>query len=150
DYIIPKPLDPRVLLWVAPAEARAAMETGVARIQLDLDEYVERLEPRFGTSPEIRRIILHKAATDTKRVVFAEGERSRIIQAAAIVQREGIGRPILVGRPEVIRAKAQELGVPPELEIVEPSRHPRLEEYIQHYYQLRQRRGITLEEARQR
>ncbi|OUM94483.1 MAG: phosphate acetyltransferase [Firmicutes bacterium ZCTH02-B6] len=150
DYIIPKPLDPRVLLWVAPAVARAAMETGVARVQLDLDEYVERLEARFGKGREIRRFILHKAATDPKRVVFAEGERARIIRAAAIVQQEGIGRPILVGRPEVVRAKARELGVPVDLEIVEPSQHPRLEEYIQHYYQLRQRRGITLEEARQR
>ncbi|HLT58454.1 MAG TPA: NADP-dependent malic enzyme [Limnochordales bacterium] len=150
DYIIPKPLDPRVLLWVAPAVAKAAIESGVARVQLDLDAYVERLEARFGKAREIRRFILHKAATSPRRVVFAEGEKGRIIRAAAIVQQEGIGHPILVGRPAVVREKAQALGVPLDFTVVDPWEHPRLEEYVQHYYQLRQRRGITLEEARQR
>ncbi|MFS8665787.1 MAG: phosphotransacetylase [Limnochordales bacterium] len=82
--------------------------------------------------------------------MFAEGEKGRIIRAAAIVQQEGIGHPILVGRPAVVREKAQALGVPLDFTVVDPREHPRLEEYVQHYYQLRQRRGITLEEARQR
>ncbi|HEY8417358.1 MAG TPA: phosphate acyltransferase [Limnochordales bacterium] len=93
---------------------------------------------------------MHKAAASPRRVVFAEGEKGRIIRAAAIVKGEGIGHPILIGRPEVVRAKARALGVPVELDVVDPREHPRLEEYVQHFYQLRQRRGITLLEARQR
>ncbi|MBO8140572.1 MAG: NADP-dependent malic enzyme [Firmicutes bacterium] len=150
DYIIPKPVDPRVLLWVAPAVAQAAMETGVARRSIDLAEYRQRLEARFGKARELRRLIMHKAATSPRRVVFAEGEEPRIIRAAAIVQQEGIGHPILLGRPDAVRAKARELGVPVDLAVVDPATHPRLAEFADHYYRLRQRRGVTLHEARRR
>lgn len=150
DYIIPKPFDPRALSWVAPAVARAAMETGVARVQLDIDEYRRELAARFGKGREIRRVILQKAQTDPKRIVYAEGEEPRIIRAAAIVQQERIGRPILLGDPEVIRQRARELGITAELEAVDPARHPRRHEYVEHLYQLRQRRGMTRRDAERR
>ncbi len=75
DYIIPKPLDPRVLLWEAPAVAQAAMDSGVARINIDIDEYREQLEARQGKSREMMRIVFNKAAANPKRIVLAEGEQ---------------------------------------------------------------------------
>lgn len=150
DYIIPKPFDPRALSWVAPAVAQAAIESGVARLQLDIDEYRRELATRFGKGREIRRVILQKAATDPKRVVYSEGEEPRVIRAAAIVKEEGIAHPILLGNEEVIRQRARELGVDVELDIVDPDKHPRLGEYAEHLYELRQRRGLTLREAKRR
>ncbi len=150
DYIIPKPFDPRALSWVAPAVAQAAIESGVARLQLDIDEYRRELATRFGKGREIRRVILQKAATDPKRVVYSEGEEPRVIRAAAIVKEEGIAHPILLGNEEVIRQRARELGVDVELDIVDPDKHPRLSEYAEHLYELRQRRGLTLREAKRR
>src|SRR5690606_23007368 len=85
-----------------------------------------------------------------KRVVYAEGEEPRIIRAAAIVQQEGIARPILLGDPEVIRQRARELGIEVPLETVNPAEHPRRDEYIRHLYELRKRRGMTLREAARR
>lgn len=148
DYIIPKPFDPRALSWVAPAVAQAAIESGVARVQLDIDEYRLDLVDRFGKGRELRRVIVQKAATDPKRVVYAEGEEPRIIRAAAIVQQEGIGRPILLGNEDVIRSKAREMGIDAELTVVDPSKHARLDEYAGHLYEMRQRRGMTQREAR--
>ncbi len=148
DYIIPKPLDPRVLLWEAPAVAKAAMETGVARYHIDLDEYRERLEAKLGKSREVMRIIINKAKANPKRVVYSEGEESKIIRAAHWVKEEGIGEPILIGRPEVIHQKIEELGLNFTPQVVYPSEHPRFEEYVQKFYELRQRKGVTLSEAR--
>jgi len=95
DYIIPKPLDPRVLLWESPAVAHAAMETGAARLQIDLDEYRQQLAFRQGMGEQVRHYILHKAQScpDRKRIVFAEGEEPKIIRAAAQVADDGIGAP---------------------------------------------------------
>src|SRR5690606_36141499 len=90
DYLIPKPFDPRVLLWVAPAVAQAAMETGVARVRVDLDEYRHRLEARLGRTREVMRDIVLKARKAPKRIVYPEGENERIIRAAARVVDEGI------------------------------------------------------------
>lgn len=150
DYIIPKPFDPRALPWVASAVAKAAIESGVARLHIDIDAYRRELVDRFHKGREIRRVILQKASTDPKRVVYAEGEEPRIIRAAAIVQQEGIARPILLGDPEVIRQRARELGIEVPLETVNPAEHPRRDEYIRHLYELRQRRGMTLREAARR
>ncbi|MFS8523771.1 MAG: phosphate acyltransferase [Limnochordales bacterium] len=119
-------------------------------MQLDIDEYRRELAARFGKGREIRRVILQKAQTDPKRIVYAEGEEPRIIRAAAIVQQERIGRPILLGDPEVIRQRARELGITAELEAVDPARHPRRHEYVEHLYQLRQRRGMTRRDAERR
>ncbi len=149
DYIIPKPLDPRVLLWEAPAVAKAAMETGVARRTLDIDEYREQLAFRLGMGEQVRYYIMNKAraASPKKRVVFAEGEESKIIRAANQILEEGVAIPILVGRPEVINERCQFLGMEPCLEVVNPAKFERLPDYAQAYYDLRQRKGVTLKHA---
>ena len=149
EYIIPKPLDPRVMLWVSPAVAQAAMETGVARRHIDIDEYRRQLESRLGKGWEVMRMISDKARRAPKRVVFGEGEEDRIIRAAHQVKQEGIAHPILLGRVDVIRGRAEELGVECEGDIVEPAKHPRFEEYVQEFWRRRQRKGITLAQARQ-
>ena len=149
EYIIPKPLDPRVMLWVSPAVAQAAMETGVARKHIDIDEYRRQLESRLGKGWEVMRMISDKARRAPKRVVFGEGEEDRIIRAAHQVKQEGIAHPILLGRVDVIRGRAEELGVECEGDIVEPAKHPRFEEYVQEFWRRRQRKGITLAQARQ-
>jgi malate dehydrogenase (oxaloacetate-decarboxylating)(NADP+) len=149
DYIIPKPLDPRVLLWEAPAVAKAAMETGVARYHIDLDEYREQLEAKLGRSREIMRVIINKAKAEPKRIVYPEGEEDKILRASQIVIEEGIARPILIGDPKVIEEKRQKLHLELKgVEVVNPASFPKLEEYIQELYELRQRRGVTLVEAR--
>jgi len=151
DYIVPKPLDPRVLLWEAPAVAQAAMETGVARHHIDIQEYRERLAARQGKGQQIKYFFINKAKSAPKRVVFAEGEEAKIIRAAVQVYNEGIGHPILIGRPEVVCQKLDELGLTcGDLEVVNPIAHPRFEEYAQEYFQLRQRKGVTLSRARER
>jgi malate dehydrogenase (oxaloacetate-decarboxylating)(NADP+) len=149
DYIIPKPLDPRVLLWESPAVAQAAMETGVARRHLDLDEYREQLAFRFGMGEQVRHYILHSAQScpTKKRIVFAEGEETKIIRAAAMVQDDGIGIPILVGRPEVIDQRIKALGLDCTLEIANPETFPRRNEYNEAFYSLRQRKGVALKDA---
>jgi malate dehydrogenase (oxaloacetate-decarboxylating)(NADP+) len=152
DYIIPKPLDPRVMLWESPAVAKAAMDSGVARRQIDLEEYRQQLAFRQGMGQQIRYYILNKAksAPIKKRVTFAEGEENKIIRAAAQLIDEGIAVPVLVGRREVIQEKIAFLGLDCSPEIVNPDEFPRLEEYARAYFELRQRKGITLKDARKR
>ena len=149
DYIIPKPFDPRVLLWVAPAVAKAAMETGVARREIDLDEYREQLAYRQGSGQRVRHFIMHKAqaASPKKRVVFAEGEEDKIIRAAAQVEEEGIGQPILVGRPEYIHNRVEELGLRCCPHVEDPKNFARIDAYTQAFYELRQRKGVTVQDA---
>ena len=102
EYLIPKPLDPRVLLWVAPAVAQAAMESGVARRKIDIDDYRQILISRQGAGQEVRQNIINRARAGTiKRIVFPEGEESKIIRAAAQIKDAGIGEPILMGRRNV-------------------------------------------------
>jgi malate dehydrogenase (oxaloacetate-decarboxylating)(NADP+) len=148
EYIIPKPFDPRVLLWEATAVARAAMESGVAQEPVDLEEYRERLERRLGKAREITRMLIHKAQAQPKRVVFPEGENDKILRACHILVEENIARPILLGNPEVIRIRAAELGISlAGMEIVDPARSPKRPSYTEELYRLRQRRGVTLSEA---
>ncbi len=150
EYIIPKPLDPRVLLWEAPAVAQAAMGTGVARREIDIEAYREQLALRQGKGQQVRHYILNqaKAIQKKKRLVFAEGEEPKIIRAAERITSEGIGHPILLGRDEVIRRKADELGLPCQAEIIDPRASEKLEDYIQGFYNLRQRKGVTRQLAR--
>ena len=152
DYIIPKPLDPRVLLWEAPAVAQAAMDTGVARIHLDIDEYRQQLAFRQGMGQQVRHFIMSKAKSSEakKRVVFAEGEETKIIRAAAQLKDEGIAVPILVGRPDVIRAKIETLGLDFDAEIVNPADFNRIDQYANAYFGLRQRKGVPLKDALKR
>lgn len=152
DYIIPKPLDPRVLLWESPAVAKAAMETGAARRTIDIHEYREQLAFRQGIGEQVRYYIMNKAKASTpkKRIVFAEGEETKIIRAAAQVADEGIGTPILVGRESVISEKIKTLGLSCCPEIVNPANFPRLDAYARAYHDLRQRNGVTLKDAAKR
>jgi malate dehydrogenase (oxaloacetate-decarboxylating)(NADP+) len=151
EYIIPKPFDPRALLRVAPAVAKAAMESGVARQPIeDMEKYVEHLESLQGKAKETLRMIINKAKCDPKRIVFPEGDNEKILRAAQILIEEGIAQPILIGNSDKIRAVMQELGLDfnGSLQIIEPATWERTEEYAQEFYRLRQRKGITLSEAR--
>ncbi|NOY97983.1 MAG: NADP-dependent malic enzyme [Chloroflexi bacterium] len=152
EYIIPKPFDPRVLLWEAPAVAQAAMETGVARKQIDLDEYRKQLAYRLGKGEQVRHFIMNKARSSggKKRIVFAEGEESKIIRAAAQILDEKIGVPILIGRPDVIQEAISRLGLEYSPEVVYPAGFEKLDAYADAYYELRQRKGMTLAMARKR
>lgn len=149
EYLIPKPFDPRVLLWVAPAVAGAAMSTGVARVEIDLDHYRHRLEARLGRSREVMRGIMVHAAQQPRRIVFPEGEHERIIRAAAQSVEERVARPILLGRERRVRAKAGELGVNLDgIEIIEPLADEESQSrYAHELYRRRQRKGITLAAA---
>ena len=152
EYIIPKPLDPRVLLWESPAVAKAAMETGVARKPIDLDEYREQLAFRQGKGARVRYFFMNKAksAQPKKRVVFAEGEELKIIRAAAQVLEEKIAIPILIGRPDVIKKKAADLAVKLDCQILDPNQFAKFDEYVKTYYELRGRKGMTLAKAQKR
>ena len=148
DYIIPKPFDPRVLVWEAAAVAKAAMDTGVAQYPVDLAEYREQLEKRLGKAHELMRIMIHKAKSNPKRVVFPEGEHEKILRACHVLLEEKIAIPVLVGHGGNVQQAAAELGVSLEGAIVvEPESYPRREEYVQEYYRLRQRKGVTLASA---
>jgi malate dehydrogenase (oxaloacetate-decarboxylating)(NADP+) len=150
EYIIPKPFDPRVLIWEASAVAQAAMETGVARRPIDLDQYREELERRLGRANEVMRAMMQKARKQPKRIVFAEGEQPKILRACHILLEEKIAQPILLGNPEKVAALAAELRLSlTGAQVVEPAAFPRLEEYLEEFYQLRQRKGITRTEAAQ-
>jgi len=106
-YIIPKPFDPRVLLWVAPAVAAAAMKTGVARKPIDnMEGYRDALESRFGRAKEIMRVVIHKAQREPKRIVFPEGMEEKILRASQIIVDEKIAEPVLIGRRTRVRASA--------------------------------------------
>ena len=147
DYVIPKPLDPRVLFEVAPAVAEAAMDSGCARTAIDdLDAYAERLEARLGKSREMMRIVLNKAKSDPKRVALAEGTDEKMIRAAYQLAEEGIAEPILLGDESEIRQTADDLGLAFEPDVVDPSGRA-LDDYADRLYELRQRKGITRSEA---
>ena len=152
DYIIPKPLDPRVLLWESPAVAKAAMDSGAARRHIDLEEYGEQLAYRQGMGEQVRYYIMHQAqkCAERKRVVFAEGEESRIIRAAAQIVEEGIATPILIGRSDVVTQKIVALGLDCCPEIIDPNNFERIGEYAQAYYEIRQRKGVVLQDAKKR
>jgi malate dehydrogenase (oxaloacetate-decarboxylating)(NADP+) len=149
EYIIPKPFDPRVLVWEASAVARAAMETGVAQEPVDLEEYREQLQKRLGRVREVTRMIICKARAKPKRVVFPEGEADKVLRACHILVDEHIAQPILLGSEDKIRARAAELGMTLEgMEVVDPKTSELREAYVQELHWLRQRRGVTLNEAR--
>ena len=150
DYIIPKPFDPRVLIWEASAVAQAAMDTGVARITVDIKQYREDLERRLGTAHGVMRGMIHKAQRQPKRVVFTEGEEPKILRACQILIDEKIAAPILLGNEAKIRAKAGELHLHLEgAQLIDPRAFPRVGEYIEEFYSLRQRKGVTRTEAEQ-
>jgi len=152
DYIIPTPLDPRVLLWEAPAVAEMAMKTGVARKEIDIEEYKEQLAYRQGKGEQVRYFFQNKARSSggTKRVVFAEGEEPKVIRAASQIKEEGIATPVLLGRPKVIQNKIDELGLPCCPEIINPYDFENHDKYANAYHELRERKGVTYAIARRR
>jgi malate dehydrogenase (oxaloacetate-decarboxylating)(NADP+) len=150
DYIIPKPFDSRVLLWEASAVAKAAMDTGVARREIDLDEYRESLQLKIDPSREVMRKIFHIARQDPKRIVLPEGTNPVVISAACEIMQEGIAKPILLGKREEVLAMIEEVHshASEGCEIVDPAEWPRLDRYIDLYYRMRQRKGVTERRAK--
>jgi malate dehydrogenase (oxaloacetate-decarboxylating)(NADP+) len=150
EYIIPKPFDPRVLLWVAPAVAQAAMDTGVARKPIaDMKAYIERLEGLQGRSKDVIRTVVHRAKENPKRVVFPEGDHPLILQAVSQMVDEGICIPILLGDPAKIKAVAADHGIGLEgIEILDPGSVAWRQEAEDAFYELRKRRGVTHTEAK--
>ena len=149
EYIIPTPLDPRVLLWEAPAVAEMAMKTGMARKMIDIDEYREQLAYRQGKGEQVRYFFQNKARSSggTKRVAFAEGEEQKIIRAAYQIQEEGIATPVLIGNTTVIENQLKTLGLDFKPEVVDPQNFKNLEVYTKSYYELRQRKGVSEADA---
>jgi len=149
EYIIPKPLDPRVLLWEAPAVAEMAMKTGMARKTIDIEEYKEQLAFRQGKGERIRYFFQNKARTSggKKRVAFAEGEEQKVIRAAYQIKEEGIATPVLIGNAGVIDEQLKVLGLDYKPVIVDPNKFEKLEAYTKSYYEMRQRKGVMLSDA---
>ncbi len=150
DYLIPKPFDHRVLFWVAPAVAQSAIETGVARKYLDLDTYKSSLEQRMGISKEIIRYSIQKAKTNPKSIVFPEGDNPKILKACQILMEEKIAKPILIGSVDKINKKITNLGLDlGNIPIIDPLTVQENDNYIQTLFTLRQRKGMTLNQAKQ-
>jgi len=150
EYLIPKPFDPRVLIWEAAAVAQAAMDSGVAQEPVNIEEYKEQLMRRLGKAQEVMRMVIHKAQKQPKRVVFPEGEESKILRACQILLDEKVAQPILLGREEKIRARITELRLHLDgAQIIDPALFNRLPAYSEELYRLRHRRGITRKESEQ-
>ncbi|NUQ11412.1 MAG: NADP-dependent malic enzyme [Gemmatimonadaceae bacterium] len=152
DYLIPFPFDPRVLLWVAPAVAWAAVASGVAKEFIEVDAYREQLEARLGRARGVLRGIINRAMSDPKRVVLAEGEERRTIRAARILVDDGIAFPILLGnRERIVRKAASEHVSLDDIEIEDPAElSPRREAFARYLWERRQRKGMSLVEANRR
>jgi len=150
DYIIPKPFDPRVLWYVAPAVAKAAIETGVAKVkEMNWIAYEEVLKERLGLSKEILRVMIHKAQKKAKKVVYAEGEEENIIRAAHLVYSDGIAFPVLLGDEKVIKQEIERIGFDiSEFEIINPIKGDKFDIYTQKFFTKRQRKGATLWDAK--
>jgi len=150
-YIIPKPLDPRLITTVSPAVAKAAMDSGVARIQItDWDEYNKKLLSRLGKESNFLSAIGNKARENPKRVVFSEADNYKILRSAQIVKDEGIAIPILLGNKEKILQIIAENNIHlPDVKIIDPrEEEEKRNEYAEWFFNKRNRRGITLYEAK--
>jgi malate dehydrogenase (oxaloacetate-decarboxylating)(NADP+) len=151
DYLIPKPFDPRVLLWVAPAVAWAAVASGIAGRIIDVEEYRAELEARLGPERQVMRGLITRAQQDPPSIVFPEGDDPRILRASRILADEGIARPILLGDLDAIRRQADDASLTLEdIELMNPQVAPDRDELAEQLWQLRKRRGITLREAKAR
>jgi malate dehydrogenase (oxaloacetate-decarboxylating)(NADP+) len=150
DYLIPFPFDPRVLLWVAPAVAWAAVASGVAKEMIDLENYREQLEARLGRARGIMRGIINRAVRDPKRIVFPEGEEPKIIRAARMIVDEGMGHPILLGQRANIERIAAEGHISlRDIAIDDPGISEKRDKYADYLWKRRQRKGLSHGEAHQ-
>ena len=149
EYLIPKPFDFRVLLWVAPAVAEAAMASGVAQKPItDMAAYLRRLEAMLSRSREVMNVVIEKARRDPKRIVFPEGEHPKILRAAKILAEEGICRPVLLAREREVEKIARDLQLPlDKIELVHTETSPRLSDYARRLEELRRRSGMTSDNA---
>jgi malate dehydrogenase (oxaloacetate-decarboxylating)(NADP+) len=126
------------------------METGVARIQIDIDEYRDQLEAKLGRGREVMRTIIGRAKKEAKRIVFPEGEEDKILRAAHVLIDEHVAQPILLGRPDVVRGKMKELGLEFHgASVILPRSSPEFDRYVEELYKLRNRRGVTRSEAQE-
>ena len=153
QQIIPKPFDPRLIVELAPAVAKAAMDSGVAtRPIADFDAYRQQLSQFVFRSGLVMRPVFEQARNAPKRVIFSAGEDDRVLRAVQIILDEGIAKPILIGRPEIIRHRAERLGLRfrpgTDVELVDPSSDPRYDRYWSVYHELMERRGVTEPTAR--
>ena len=145
DYFIPKPFDPRVLWWVAPAVAKAAMESGVARIKFDVDEYRDRLMAKGSNAAySIMRTITKEAQRDPRRIVFPHAAQARVLRAVQQIVDEAIAKPVLLGRPAEIARMCEDMSLDliDRVEIIDPRTEPN-HGYAERLYELRQRKGVT-------
>jgi len=148
EYIIPKPFDPRVLVWEASAVAQSAMDTGVARRELDIEEYKESLDSRMGGGRAVMRRVIHNLRDEKKRIVLPESGADKILRAANIIKHEGIADPILLGDPDSVRKNAADIQVSLEgIEIINPITSPKRPEYSEKLYQMQQRKGVSMTAA---
>jgi malate dehydrogenase (oxaloacetate-decarboxylating)(NADP+) len=153
EYLIPRPFDPRLIGTIAPAVAQAAMASGVAtRPITDFDAYRERLNQFVYQSGLIMKPLFDMAKQTPKRVVYADGEEERVLRAAQVVVDEGMARPVLIGRPEVVQMRIERLGLrmhrDRHFELVDPGDDPRYREYWSEYHKLAARKGVTPEIAK--
>lgn len=153
DYLIPGPLEPNLIIEIAPAVAKAAMDSGVATLPIDnFDAYRQQLSEFVYNSAFIMKPVFAKAKTAPKRIVFSEGEDINVLRAVQVVVDEGLAKPILVGRPEVIADRINKLGLrlneSNDIQIVNPNSDPRYNDYWQFYYENNKRRGVSIELAR--
>ena len=148
EYIIPKPFDQRVLLRVAPAVAKAAMDSGVARVKLNLEDYLHRLENMLDRSRQVLRDIFYRAQQDPRRIVLPEGSQDKILRSAQILLDENMAKPILLGDAKKLKARARELDLSLRgAQIVNPETDKRRGRYLKHLVELRWRHGVTPFEA---
>ncbi len=151
DYIIPKPFDPRLISTISPAVAKAAMDSGVAQYPIqDLERYATELDDRMGNYNKIIRLLVNRAKTDPKRVVFAEADQLDVLKVAQIVYEEKIGIPILLGRKDVIEELKNEIDFSEDVEIIDPkdgSNEEQNKSFAKHYWKEHKRDGITLIDA---
>jgi malate dehydrogenase (oxaloacetate-decarboxylating)(NADP+) len=150
EYIIPKPLDQRVLLWVAPAVAKAAMDGGVARTRVELSDYVEQLRSRQSRAHQVLWSVVSRARKKLTRIAFPEGHHPSVQQAAAILREEAICEPVLLGPVELIREALAGVEDLKDVQIIDPLHSPDAERYAERLWTLRQRHGVTLDDARRR
>ncbi|MEQ1881859.1 MAG: NADP-dependent malic enzyme, partial [Burkholderiales bacterium] len=153
DYLIPRPFDPRLIVNIAPAVAKAAMDSGVATRPIeDFDAYREQLSQFVYHSGLIMKPVFTAAKKNPKRVVFCEGEDERVLRAVQVVVDEGVARPILVARPEVLNPRIERFGlrIRPgrDFEMVNPNSDPRFKDYWREYYELVQRKGVSIDYAK--
>ncbi len=151
EYLLPKPIDPRILVRESAAVAEAAVADGVARRTVEPAAYEEQLSVRLGTGREMLRGLMLKARRERPRVVFTEGAHETILRASGILLDEGIARPVLLGGEAEIRESAHRLGLDlGGVAVVDPARSPRTETYAEAFFRMRARRGVILEAARER